>query len=120
MSGIKDFDSVLKPERIMKIRGEEVDVTKIPSRVTLEMAKLNDNAKELNSEQGFYKSIDLVSQACKPTNPKITTEWLLDNTDFETLMDVMDYVLEPINKRVDKTEKEALKNMTARANKKRK
>jgi len=117
MTGIKDFDKVLRTERKARISGEEVDVTKIPSRVTLEMARLNDSSEELNSEEGFYKSIDLVAQACKPSNPKITTEWLLDNTDFETLMDFMDYVLDPVKQRTEKAEQEALKNMTARAGK---
>ena len=110
----KDFDKVIRPERKARIAGEDVDVSKIPSRVTLEMAKLSDDAKELNSEEGFYKSVDLVAKACAPSNPKITAEWLLDYTDFIELMEFMDWVLEPVKKRTEETEK----NMKARAGKK--
>ena len=101
----KDFDKVIRPERKARIAGEDVDVSKIPSRVTLEIAKLNDDVKELNSEQGFYKSVDLVAKACQPSNSKITANWLLDNTDFETLMEFMDWVLEPVKQRTEKNRK---------------
>lgn len=116
-TGLKDFDSILRPERKARLHGEIIDVTKIPSRVTLEMARLSDNQKELNSEQGFFKSVELVARACKPSNDKITAHWLLDNTDFETLMDFMDYVLEPVKKRTEQAEADLVKNITARANK---
>lgn len=102
---IKNFDQVIREERKARIAGEEVDVTKIPSRVTLEMAKLNDDAKELNSEEGFYKSVDLVARACQPSNPTITADWLLDNTDFETLMEFMEWVIEPVKQRTEKNMK---------------
>lgn len=118
---IRDFDKVVGSERKAKIGGEVVDVTRIPSRVTLEMAKLADDATKLNSEEGFWKSVDLVSKACLPSNPKITAEWLIDNTYFEQLMDFMDYVLEPVQKRTEEAEERMMqkaKNMTAQANKK--
>lgn len=111
---IKDFDQVIKEKRLARIAGEEVDVTKIPSRVTLEMAQLADNADKLNSEEGFYKSVDLVAKACYPSNNKVTAEWLLDNTDFETLMAFMDWVLEPVKQRTE----QAAKNTKAQASKK--
>lgn len=98
---IKDFDKLAPPKRVVKIAGEEVDVSKIPSRVTLEIARLADNADKLNSEEGFIKSLELVAMACKPSNEKITVDWLLDNTDFDTLMDFCEYVLEPIRKRTE-------------------
>lgn len=115
-AGIRDFDKVLGEERKAKICGEIVDVTRIPSRVTLEMAKLADSVEDLNSEQGFYKSVDLVSKACLPSNPKITPDWLIDNTHFEQLMEFMDYVLEPVKKRTEDAEK----NLMAQAAIKRK
>ena len=102
---IKDFDKIVRTERIAILAGEKIDVSKIPSRVSLEMAKMQDDQDKLNSEDGFYKSIDLVAMACKPSNPKITADWLLDNTDYETLIDFMEYVLEPIKARVEAEEK---------------
>ena len=96
---IRDFDKVVREQRIARICGEDVDVTKIPSRVTLEMTKLADDADAMKQEESFYTVIDLVAKACKPSNEKITADWLLDNTDFDTLMDFCEFVMEPIRER---------------------
>ena len=96
---IRDFDKIIKEPRIARICREEVDVTRIPSRVTLEMTKFADDADAMKGEESFYKIIDLVAKACAPSNPKITADWLLDNTDFETLMDFCEFVMEPIRER---------------------
>jgi hypothetical protein len=96
---IRDFDKVVREQRLAVICGEQVDVTKIPSRVTLEMTKLADDADAMKQEESFYTIIDLVAKACKPSNEKITADWLLDNTDFETLMDFCEFVMEPIRER---------------------
>jgi len=99
---IRDFDKVVQTARLARIGGEEVDVTKIPSRVTLEMTKLADDAEAMKQEESFYTVIDLVAKACTPSNPKITADWLLDNTDFDTLMDFCEFVMEPIRERAAK------------------
>lgn len=101
----RDFDQVVVPQRKARIGGEEVDCTKIPSRVTLEMAKMADDTKQLGSEAGFYSAVELVAKACQPSNPSVTADFLLDNTDFETLMAFMEWVLEPVKRRVDAAEK---------------
>ncbi len=100
---IRDFDKIVRQERRARIAGEEVDVTKIPSRVTLEMTKFVD--KGMGSDETFFKMLDLVAKACQPSNPKITADWLLDNTDFDQMMDFCEFVLEPIRKRAEKAEK---------------
>lgn len=98
---IRDFDKVVQAARLARIGGEEVDVTKIPSRVTLEMVKFADVSDEISSEEKFYRTLDLVAKACTPSNPKITADWLLDNTDFDQMMDFCEFVLEPIRKRAE-------------------
>ncbi len=103
----RDFDQVLAPQRRARIGGQEVDCTKIPSRVTLEMARLSDDSQQLNSEAGFYASVELVAKACQPSNPTITAEFLLDHTDFETLLAFMEWVLAPVRERVAGAEKNA-------------
>ncbi len=99
---IRDFDKLIQQPRIARIAGEEVNVTKIPSRVTLEMVRFADKTKEMTAEQTFHQTLELVAKACQPSNPKITADWLLDNTDFDQMMDFCEYVLEPIRKRADK------------------
>lgn len=99
---IRDFDKIVKEPRIARICGEEVDVTRIPSRVTLEMTKFADDADAMKSEESFFRVVDLAAKACAPSNPKITADWLLDNTDFDTLMDFCEFVMEPIRERAAK------------------
>ncbi len=98
---IRDFDKVIQEARIARIGGEEVDVTKIPSRVTLEMVKFADASEKMSEEERFYKTLELVAKACQPSNATITADWLLDNTDFDQMMSFCEYVLEPIRKRAE-------------------
>ncbi len=114
-TGLRNFDAVIRPDRKGIIGGEEVDVSKIPSRVALELAEMKDTIKK-DDDNAFYKSIELVAKACQPSNKKITAEFLLDNTDIETLLDIVDWVLEPILKRSE----ESAKNPPAQASKKKK
>ena len=102
---IKDFDKIVREERIAVLGGEQIDVSKIPSRVTLEIAKAKESVDKVSDEEGFMRAVELVSMACKPSNSKVTTEWLFDNTDFETLLDFMDYVMEPVKRRVEEEER---------------
>ena len=99
---IRDFDKVIREQRLAVISGEQVDVTKIPSRVTLEMAQFADDADALKQEDSFRKVLDLVCKACAPSNSKITVDWLLDNTDFDTLMEFCEFVMAPIRERAAK------------------
>ncbi len=104
---IRDFDKIVRQERRAVIAGEEVDVSKIPSRVTLEMAKFAGATKTMKEDEQFLATLDLVAKACKPSNPKITVDWLLDNTDFDQMMDFCEYVMEPIRQRAEKLEGKA-------------
>lgn len=97
---IKDFGKVVRPQRKLLLAGEEIDVSVIPSRVAIEMTQLADQ-QDKSSEDTFMQAVDLVSRVCQSKNPKITVDWLLDNTDFELLMDVIDFVLEPVKHRAE-------------------
>ena len=99
---IKDFDKIVPEKRVAILAGEEIDVSKIPTRVTIELAKLKDRKDELSDDvKGFEKTLEIIALACK-SNPKINADFLIDNTDFEQLMDFIDFILEPITKRTEK------------------
>jgi len=104
----KDFDKLLPEVRVAKLAGKEIDVSKLPSRTSIEMAAFRDSIlkSKVTSEEAALKSIEIVANACAKTNPEldITTDWLLDNTHHEQLIAFMDFVLEPINK-PDKSDK---------------
>jgi hypothetical protein len=109
MSAIfKDFDKLIPEARVAKLAGKEIDVSKLPSRTSIEMAIFRDRIfkGQITSEEAALKSIEIVAQACAKTNPElgINTDWLLDNTHHEQLIAFMDFVLEPIN-RPDKSNK---------------
>ncbi len=104
----KDFDKILPPQRIARLSGREIDVSRIPSRISLEIAQFRDNFLKMNSETMQKRSLEIVAKICQVTDPGITPEWLLDNTHFEQLTDFMDFVLEPINRPAeDKNKKKA-------------
>lgn len=99
----KDF-SQGREQRIALIEGEEIDVTKIPTRVTIELSELSEEIKKskgdnaISNVDNFNKIVDIISTACK-TNKKITPDWLKDNTDITQLLDLMNFILEPIKQR---------------------
>lgn len=98
----KDFSQTVYEQRIAVIEGEEIDVSKISTRVMLNLVELKDRRDEL--EAGgigiFYELIEIIAQACK-ANKKITADWLIDNTDIMQLLDLMEYIIEPLTAKVD-------------------
>lgn len=111
-SGIVDFDVIVPQERLARIGGEVVNVATIPTRVTLEMARLADKKDQLEGGDMFDKLIALISSACVVNNPKVTEEFLLDKTTFESLAAFIDFVLNPITEKAEALLENA-KNMKA-------
>ena len=100
---IKDFDKLQKDERKIKIGGETADVSKIPSRVMIELMQAAESGEIAEDNPGsFGKTLELVEKVMTPSNPKMTADFLLDNTDFDTLVDIIEYVMEPVNQRMEK------------------
>ena len=101
MSGIlKDFNLIIPEVRIAKLGDQEIDVSKIPSRLSLEIAIYRDqiwNNKIKSAEEAWRKSVESVAKICQVSNPTVTSDWLIDNTHYEQLLEFIDFVLEPIN-----------------------
>lgn len=98
---ILDLDKLIPEQRIVKLAGKEIDVSKIPSRVTLEIAEKADVLKS-GSEESFPLMLDMIVKICKPSQPDITTDWLVDNTSLDQLLALIEFVLKPIQDRADK------------------
>lgn len=98
----RDFSKTVYPKRIAVIGGEEIDVSKISTRVMLNLVELKDRRDELEAgDIGiFYELIEIIAQACK-ANKKITADWLIDNTDIMQLLDLMEYIIEPLTVKVE-------------------
>lgn len=95
---IKDFNRLVPEQRIAQLGGKEIDVTRIPSRVTLQLAQYADDVAEgkLSPREQFINALEPVASVCKLTDPEVTVDWLLDNTDFIQLSEFTKFVLEPI------------------------
>ncbi|KAB2337656.1 hypothetical protein F7731_08670 [Cytobacillus depressus] len=97
---ILDLDKLIPEQRIIRLAGKEIDVSKIPSRVTLEIAKKSDVLKS-GSEESFPVLLDLVVKICKPSQPDITSDWIIDNTSLDQLLALVEFILKPIKDRTD-------------------
>ena len=106
--GIYDFDALVREPRLAKVGGEIVDVSVIPVAVTLALAKRADMSKEdilkaahENPEAELRAVIQLVSDACIPSNPKLTVEFLMAHLDQEQLNAFARFVLNPVTEKAE-------------------
>ncbi len=113
----RDFDIFNKPKRFAVVAGEKIDVSRIPTIVQIKIAELNKREKGMSKEEKasperFLELIDIIALACAK-NPKITKDWLIENTDMEQLLDLMQFILEPLKARAEKKgESEGVKTET--------
>lgn len=84
MEGVDVLDP---PKKIVYIEGEALDFTFVPTRLTLKGLRIvNDiQAGKLSEVDGLDKMIELIAEQCSRTNPKITADWILDNTSIDTI-----------------------------------
>lgn len=86
-----DLDILRPAPQIVKLGGNEIDVSFIPCALTFEVDRLaNEMArvdlKEVSkgkkeAEKAFSLAIDLCAVFCSAKHPKMNREWFLQNTD---------------------------------------
>jgi|SRR6056297_978487 len=101
MSEILDLDKLIPEKREIKLEGKTINVTKVPSKVTLGMA---DKYEKIDKENP--KSMDIVVEmVCEIMNSQndeeVTKDWLYNNTDIRQLMQVIEFVMKPINEKLN-------------------
>lgn len=112
--GLKNFDQIQREERKIQVGGEVADITKIPSRVMLELIDAAESGEiSEDNPASFKRVLELVEKVCTPTNSKMTADFLLDNTDFETLVELIYYVMQPIREKME--QQSETKNSKAQA-----
>lgn len=115
--GLKNFDQINREKREIQVGGEKADVTKIPSRVMLELIDAAESGEISEDNPASFKNVlSLVEKVCTPSNPKMTADFLLDNTDFETLTELIYYIMEPVREKME--QQSETKNTKAQASKK--
>lgn len=108
---IVDFDKYEEQRRIAKICGEEIDVTRIPTRSTLALAQFSDDmsAGKYSNEESFMKLVELIATVVRPLCPKLTADKLLDETTYVSLKAFLDFVTDPLTKAAEGGNAEAAK-----------
>lgn len=96
---VKDFDTIAPQSRVIKLGGETADVTVFSTRATLKLIELT-NTKEkkakLDSGENIEELVEVMALALKPSNPKMTADWLLDHVDMASLVEAFHYIIEPM------------------------
>jgi len=100
---ILDLDKLVPDKRAIRLAGEEIDVSKVPTRVMLEVAKKKDDFQS-GGDEAFDLMLDLVAKICKPSKPDISTDWIVDNTSMEQLLALLEFVLKPLQDRANKAQ----------------
>lgn len=100
---ILDLDKLIPDQRIVRLAGVDIDVSKIPSRVTMELSKKQKVFKEA-SEESFPALIEMIIKIMKPSKPDVTDDWLIDNTSMDQLLALIEFVLEPLQDKVEETQ----------------
>jgi hypothetical protein len=100
---ILDLDNLIPDQRIIKLAGKEIDVSKIPSRVTLEIAEKAD-VLESGSAKSFPLLMDMIIKIMN--DPEVTEDWLMDNTSVQQLLALINFILEPIKDQAQESEKD--------------
>jgi hypothetical protein len=96
--GEKGLAALNPTPRVRTIAGEKVDVTKISTRTTIFLIeRLNIRALE-GSSLTLEDTIEIAALACQRSNPKITADFIKDNTDFEEMIEFVNWVMEPLQK----------------------
>jgi len=101
--GIYDFDTLVPEPRMVRVGGEVADVSVIPVAVTLALAKFSDRTREQvlaaaeeDAEGELKRVVQMVSDVCCVSNPKLTVEFLLKHLSFEKIRAFNKFVLSPV------------------------
>ena len=100
---LRDFDAVAPARRVIRIAGEEADVTVFPARVTMELERFfreRQSGKVAGSDQ-VERIVSLISRVTTAGNPQLTADWLLDHLDLLKIYDLIAFILEPMTKRAE-------------------
>ena len=96
---IVDFDKLSAEPRIAIVGGERIDVSMIPTRQTLEIARFYDSAQDgqMGSEEALTQIVGILGKICSKNNPKVTADFLLDNLPFTALRKFVLFIIEPLS-----------------------
>lgn len=101
MAKVLDLNALIPEERCFILGEKRVDVSKIPARVTLELAQKEDVIRS-ESMESFEVIFDLAVKVCQVSDKSITKDWIIDNCELGQLQELIRFVLQPLNERAEK------------------
>lgn len=97
---ILNLDELLPEPRKIIIGKKTIDVSVIPTRVSLELMKNRKKFEELKTDKSdelFTEVLNICVKIIKPSFPEVTDEWLIDNTNgIEALTELINFTLKPL------------------------
>ncbi|MFW5981529.1 MAG: hypothetical protein ACOCRU_03020 [bacterium] len=96
---ILDLDKLIDRKRAVTLVGKEIDVSKIPSKISLEIIDIYEDLLK-DDKKAMEVAWSLVMDIIHVKHPDITREWLVENTDIVQLMALFDFILKPVKARV--------------------
>lgn len=112
---VLDLDKLIDKKRIIKLAGKEIDVSRIPSKVSLGLLERYEEIDEDNSDS-MDRTFDLIMDIVKPQNPDITKDWIIENTDLIQLMAFIEFVIKPVKDRIGDDPKKIMAALTNQKN----
>jgi hypothetical protein len=95
---VRQFRRILGIEKKPIIR--EIDISRVPTRVSIEIEKYFREFGEATAKNDFEKveqrMFDIMVDVCKPSFPEITTDWVKENTIPEQIQEMFQFIIEPI------------------------
>lgn len=81
---LEGVDVLDPPKKIVYVAGEALDFSFIPTRATLKGIRIIEDMRteKISEADGMDKIIELIADVCSRSNPKITVDWILDNTNI--------------------------------------
>ena len=91
MPEIVDLDVLRPPPKIMRLGGNDIDVSYIPTALTFEVSRITQELSGLDvdemakgedaAQRGFNMMVELCALYCSWKHPEMTVEWIMDNTN---------------------------------------
>lgn len=92
-----DLSLVTPPKKVFRLVGGDnpvdVDISVFPARAMLKFMHVMQSHTD-KSAPSLEEMVSVVAEACKPKNPEIDDEWLMDNMTFSQLTDFCSLVME--------------------------
>ena len=81
MAEVRDLDALRPERRIVKLHGEEIDVSFVPTGITFDIDKVVLEMANLDQKKkAFNLGVKLCAVFCEHDHPEMTEEWFRKET----------------------------------------